>query len=172
MAGEGGNRAYWPNYSGVNLANGNLHFAFGHTSCVTCGGGSAAAYPSPMASRLSGPVLVFNSLGTPETDLGPHWMLPFMASATTHSPSGNVTILDYDGTTKEFTASGGDVPSYASNKESDVLTADGTDYILTRCNGDKWKFPIEGTDIGGGNEISFATSRLLAQAKLGKLRET
>jgi hypothetical protein len=65
---------------GVNLSNGNLHFAFGSTSCVTCGGGATQAYPSPTASRLTGPVLVFNSLGTPETDLGPHWMLPYLAS--------------------------------------------------------------------------------------------
>jgi hypothetical protein len=27
MANEGGSRAYWPMYMGVNLSNGNLHFA-------------------------------------------------------------------------------------------------------------------------------------------------
>ena len=140
MANEGGSRSYWPSYMGVNLSNGNLHFAFGNTSCVTCGGGATQSYPSPMASRLTGPVLIFNSLGTPATDLGPHWMLPYMASATTDS-EGNVTILDYDGTVKEFTSSGGDVPAYSSSKESDVLTATEEDYILTRCNGDQWRFP-------------------------------
>jgi len=83
-----------------------------------------------------------------------------MASATTNS-EGDVTILDYDGTVKEFTSSGGDVPSYASEKESDVLSSDANDYILTRCNGDQWKFP-KPEPPADGEEISFcyaATSR-------------
>jgi hypothetical protein len=102
---------------GVDLSNGNLHFAFGSTSCVTCGGGATASYPSPMASKLTGPVLFFTSLGTPETDLGPHWMLPFMASATTDA-EGNVTILDFDGTTKVFNFSPGNTPARAELLES------------------------------------------------------
>jgi hypothetical protein len=36
---------------GVNLSNGNLHFAFGSTSCVTCGGGATQAYPSAVHPR-------------------------------------------------------------------------------------------------------------------------
>jgi hypothetical protein len=33
-------------------------------------------YPNPQDTELHGPVLIYNTLGTDDTDLGKKWMLP------------------------------------------------------------------------------------------------
>ncbi|MFY9233102.1 MAG: RHS repeat-associated core domain-containing protein [Fimbriimonadaceae bacterium] len=104
MAGEGGRRPYWPVRQNVNLSNGNLHLEIGSTTCVTCGGGaSQGAYPSPDDTKLHGPLLIYNGLGTPDTDLGPKWMLPYHAKITTNVGNGDATLIDADGTERIYT---------------------------------------------------------------------
>jgi YD repeat-containing protein len=133
----------------VNLANGNLHLELGPGSCVTCGGsGSGEPYVSPQASQLSGPTLIYNTLGTADTALGPKWMLPWHSYLEVADETGDVTLNDADGTRRIFTKdSSEDLPqTYTGNIESAVLTDDGTNYTLTRCNGDKWVYPMKGED--------------------------
>ena len=98
MAGEGGKRKWWPTHMGVNISNGNLHLELGSGSCVTCGGSdSGGAYPNPQNTKLNGPILIYNTLGTPDTDLGPKWMLPYDASVDWIQGT-SLTLIDCDGT--------------------------------------------------------------------------
>jgi YD repeat-containing protein len=147
MAGEGGSRPWWPTYMGVNLANGNLHLELGPSSCVTCGGGGAGSpYVSPQASQLAGPTLVYNTLGVDDTTLGPKWMLPWHSYLDVDDETGDVTLIDADGTRRAFTKDATEeLPqTYTGNIESAVLMDDGTNYTLTRCNGDTWIYPMKG----------------------------
>lgn len=78
-------------------------------------------YLNPQNTKLTGPVLVHNSLGAADTDLGTKWMLPYHASLTTDG-SGNVTIIDADGTQRVFTKDATSTPqTYTANKEDAVL---------------------------------------------------
>lgn len=84
-------------------------------------GGGTNVYLNPRNTKLSGPVLVHNSLGAADTDLGTKWMLPYHASLTTDG-SGNVTIIDADGTQRVFTKDATSTPqTYTANKEGAVL---------------------------------------------------
>lgn len=135
MAGEGGSRHYWPAPENVNLINGNLHLVLGPGSCVTCGGQAAGpVYPSPDDTKLHGPVLVYNTMGTAATALGPKWMRPYDTYLTVDG-SGNVTLIDADGTERVYQKVGSD---YQARKERDKLSKVGSEYILTRFNGNKW----------------------------------
>ncbi|HWP32102.1 MAG TPA: RHS repeat-associated core domain-containing protein [Fimbriimonadales bacterium] len=65
-------------------------------------------------------------------------MLPWHISLNV---SGDTVILiDCDGTERVFIRSATPRGTYVANKEEDVLTDDGNEYILTRFNGDKWYF--------------------------------
>lgn len=127
---------------GVNLSNGNLHLELGAGTCVTCGaGGGGPVYPNPQDTKLRGPVFVYNTMGTRDSDLGPKWMLPYDAYLTV--VSNVVTLVDADGTTRIFTESGGSSPQhFTAAKEDCTLVRDGSDYTLTRKNGDRWIFDV------------------------------
>lgn len=140
MANEGGTRGWWQFAKGVNVSNGNLLLILGSGSCVTCGGsGKSSVYPNPTERKVQGPILVYNSLGTAATDLGPKWKLPWHVSLAVDGI--DVTIEDCDGTIRFFEGSGGDPPIFTANHEQDVLTyEDDSFYRLTRFNGDQWDF--------------------------------
>jgi RHS repeat-associated protein len=151
---------------GVNLWNGNLHLMLGSGSCVTCGGdGPSGAYPNPQSTTLNGPVLVFNTLGTSDTDLGPKWMLPYHATIT-ENPTGFASVIDADGTKRDYEEAGG---VWVGDIEEDVLTADATHWYLTRFNGDVWRF-VKST--GKLDKISSRTGHEITIARDGNGRIT
>lgn len=122
---------------GVNISNGNLYLELGSGSCVTCGGGvDQGVYPNPQNTKLSGPVLIYNTLGTEPTDLGAKWRLPWDATVDEYE-AGFVTVIDADGAFREYEEGGG---VWTADKEEAVLTEDGTYWYLTRFNGDVWRF--------------------------------
>jgi len=117
------------------LINGNLHLVLGPGSCVTCGGQAAGpVYQSPDDTKLHGPVLVYNTMGTNDTALGPKWMRPYDTYLTV-AGNGDVTLIDADGTERFYDKTNG---TYSARKEQDKLTKVGSEYILTRFNGNKW----------------------------------
>lgn len=99
------------------------------------GGGNA--YPNPQDTKLTGPTLIYNTLGTPDTDLGPKWMLPYDASLV-DDVFTDVRITDADGTYRIFEWNGSS--AYESDIEDATLSEDGSYYYLTRFHGDVWRF--------------------------------
>ena len=169
MPGFTGKRSYWPAAANVNIQNGNLHIELGSGSCVTCGGGSASAFPSPQSTTLNGPTLIFDSMMSISTDLGSFWRLPFFASIDF---SGDpVIIYDADGTQREYDQASGTLWTSTIERD-DKVTLSGGDYILERYNGDKWYFHGSGASSGKLKKITSRTTHEITITRDGNGRIT